>query len=65
MRPQLGLLSLIGGAVARLQVGLVVRRQVLGLGPDELGWFRICVGFELCPVGPQQHRSRYRHGDTQ
>ena len=47
----LGLHTLVGVAVAGLQVGPVVRRQVLGLGSDHLGWLHVLVGLELRAVG--------------
>lgn len=45
-----GLLSPVGGAVARLQVGLLVRWLVLRLGTDEFRRFDVCVRFKLRPA---------------
>lgn len=47
---QLGLLSPVGGVVARLQVGLLVRGLVLRFGPDEFRRFHVRVRFKLRPA---------------
>lgn len=43
-------LGLEGGAVAGLQSGLLIGRQVLGLSPYHSGWLDVCVSLVLSPV---------------
>lgn len=43
-------LGLEGGAVAGLQSGLLIRRQVLGLSPYHSGWLYVCVSLVLSPA---------------
>ena len=43
-------LPLEGGAVAGLQAGLLIRWQVLGLGPDHLGRLHISVSLKFSSV---------------
>lgn len=47
-----------GGAVAGLQTGLLLRGQVLGLGPDHPGGFHVCVGLVLSPACREALRVR-------
>ena len=49
VQPQRGL-ALVGGAVARLQAGLLVGGEVLGPGPDHLCRLHISVSLVLRPV---------------
>lgn len=51
-----GLFSPVGGAVAGLQVGLIIRGLVLRFGSDEFHRFHICVRFKLRPGKKKQCR---------
>lgn len=56
----LALLSPVGGAVARLQVGLIVRGLVLRFGADKFHRFHVCVRFKLRAAKKKKKKCRER-----